>query len=541
MRKSKQIKKVTFVVLAGMAVLIFAGSAISQPESDINAKIAQLDISKATLEDVIRIFGEPGKYFWGDQTFTKGNLPSIYIAVYPDGFRVVMKGDKIHELRFLRIDTGYVFKNKLRISSSLKEVLDVMGQPIETVVGEALPAVTSDGVLYKDIDGRKGDCYYSCKGQNVRFFFDDYKVTSLYVTFDNSEGRGGGKTIQPGESVKEFDDVRNRNLSGLDLSKGKKLIRTLQFNQKTIWPAPEKMPASIDPNQLMTDGMNPGLGIRELHRKGITGKGVNVAIIDQAMYLDHPEFVGKIVAYHDLAAGNKSSMHGPAVTSLLVGANCGTAPDARVYYVAARDMCYEVDYAEGLEWIIEQNAKLAVSEKIRVVSVSAAPGKAGTPSTQGQKRWKDVCVRAEKAGIMVLDCTEERKFIERCWYNPKVPESIAGCTPGHPKDGVYFSPDKILAPAWGRTIAEEKSEGDFGYIYGRGGVSWSVPYCAGVLALGWQLRPDLTPEQMRELLFKSAYMKKDGTKIIHPENFIRLVKTAKGQNVSSGRRRAGND
>src|SRR4030042_1525540 len=309
--KNEQMKKVTFAVLAGMAVLIFAGSVFSQPESDINAKIAQLDISRATLDDVRQFFGKPVKYLWGDQTFTKDNLPSIYIAVYPDGFSVLMKGDKIHELRFLRIDTGYVFKNKLRISSSLKEVLDVMGQPTETVVGEALPAVTSDGVLYKDIDGRKGDCYYSCKGQNVRFFFDDYKVTSLYVTFDNSEGSGGGssfRTIQPGESVKEFDDVRNRNLSGLDLSKGARLIRTLQFNRKTIWPAQGKMPASIDPNQLMTDGMNPGLGIRELHRKGITGKGVNVAIIDQAMYLDHPEFVGKIVAYHDLAAGNKSSM-----------------------------------------------------------------------------------------------------------------------------------------------------------------------------------------------------------------------------------------
>jgi serine protease AprX len=540
--KLRKMKNITFFV--SVIVLCLTGPAASELQSDMNAKVAKLDIDKATLDDVIRIFGEPTKYIWGQGTFTKDNLPSVYIAAYPSGFGVVIKGGKIHELRFERIDAGYVFKNKLRISSSLEEVLDVMGQPTETVVGEALPAVASDGVLYKDIDGRKGDCYYSRKDQNVRFFFGDYKVTALYVTCDSSKGSGGGssfRTIQPIESVKEFDDVRNKDLSKLDLSKGKKLIRTLQFNRKTIWPAPEKMPVSIDPNQLLTDGMNPGLGIRELHREGITGKGVNVAIIDQAMYLDHPEFVGKIVVYHDIAAGNESSMHGPAVTSLLVGANCGTAPDARVYYVAARDMCYEVDYAEGLEWIIEQNAKLPVSEKIRVVSVSAAPGIAGTPSGHNQKRWNDVCARAEAAAITVLDCTEERKFIERCWYNPKVPESVAGCTPGHPKEGVYFPSDKILAPAWGRTIAEERNKGDFGYIYGRGGVSWSIPYCAGVLALGWQLRPDIPPEQMRELLFKSAYIKKDGAKIINPGRFIQLVKAAKGQSVSKGQGKAGND
>jgi hypothetical protein len=46
---------------------------------------------------------------------------------------------------------------------------------------------------------------------------------------------------------------------------------------------------------------------------------------------------------------------------------------------------------------------------------------------------------------------------------------------------------------------------------------------------------------MRELLFKSAYTKKDDTKIINPRRFIHLVKTAKGQSVSKGQGQAGND
>jgi len=55
-------------------------------------------------------------------------------------------------------------------------------------------------------------------------------------------------------------------------------------------------------------------------------------------------------------------------------------------------------------------------------------------------------------------------------------------------------------------------------------LSRSIPYCAGVLALGWQLRPDLSGPEMRALLFQSAHVREDGAKIIHPKAFIELVK-----------------
>jgi len=45
--------------------------------------------------------------------------------------------------------------------------------------------------------------------------------------------------------------------------------------------------------------------------------------------------------------------------------------------------------------------------------------------------------------------------------------------------------------------------------------------------MGWQVNPELSPEQMRELLVKSAFIKKNGAKIIYPKNFIRLVRRAK--------------
>jgi hypothetical protein len=329
----------------------------------------------------------------------------------------------------------------------------------------------------------------------------------------------GDSLVKPIESVNEFDDVRSKDLSKLDLSSRKGLIATLKFNQRTVWPEQAKMPPGSNPNKILSDAMNPGLGVRELHQQGITGKGVNVAIIDQPLFLDHPEFAGKIVAYYDTGCDtDECSMHGPAVASLLVGTNCGTAPDAKVYYAAAPswkgDTAYE---AKALNWIIKQNKKLPASEKIRVVSVSAAPSSPNVRD-KNQHMWDRACARAEEDGIMVLDCTNShRGFISRCWYAARDPENVTKCNPGSPPNRRFqLDPTDIgfFVPSSLRTTAEESDEGECSYIYwGRGGLSWAIPYCAGVLAMGWQIRPDLTPAQMKDLLFASAYVHESGATI----------------------------
>jgi len=85
--------------------------------------------------------------------------------------------------------------------------------------------------------------------------------------------------------------------------------------------------------------------------------------------------------------------------------------------------------------------------------------------------------------------------------DPSDAENVAKCTTRFP--GPEFSPDDgVCTPCSGRTTAEQEDDpGQNSYVYwGRGGLSWSIPYAAGVLALGWEVRPDLTPEEMRDLL-----------------------------------------
>jgi serine protease AprX len=332
--------------------------------------------------------------------------------------------------------------------------------------------------------------------------------------------------VRPIHAVTEYQDVRFKDLSGLDLSAKPDLPATLTFNRASVWPAAMRAQAGV----LLSNALNPGLGIRKLHAQGLTGKGVQVAIIDQPLYPDHPEFDGKIAAYHDVGCESQSSMHGPAVASLLVGARCGTAPGACVHFVAAPSWTGDTAYqAKALDWIVEQNAKLPPADKIRVVSVSAAPSGPGSFFTKNTPLWDPACERAEKAGILVLDCTSHRGFIGPCYYDAADPENVSKCQAGFPsRPGLRSEGKRLLVPCSPRTTAEEYVKGEHGYQYcGQGGLSWAIPYCAGVLALGWQARPDLTAPQLRELLIQSAHQAADGALIINPPEFIRLVKAAR--------------
>ena len=90
-----------------------------------------------------------------------------------------MRENEIVELRHER-GSEYVFRDELRCGSTLDEVFEVIGRPERTVEGES--NMFEDGVLYKDIDGRKGHCYYARSDQDVRLWFLDYKIIAIYMT-----------------------------------------------------------------------------------------------------------------------------------------------------------------------------------------------------------------------------------------------------------------------------------------------------------------------------------------------------------------------
>jgi len=82
----------------------------------------------------------------------------------------------------------------------------------------------------------------------------------------------------------------------------------------------------------------------------------------------------------------------------------------------------------------------------------------------------------------------------------------------------------IRAPINYRTMAEIYGEGDYSYQYnGTGDLSWAIPYAAGVLAMGWQVRPELTADEMLRVLMETAYVDHEGYKFIFPAAFIEYL------------------
>lgn len=383
------------------------------------------------------------------------------------------------------------------------------------------------------------------------------------------------QTNNPEISLSKFEDLRGLDLSTRDLKTVPvELLITADFDTKTIWPAPDKLPSGFDPEKVIKEAKNPGLGIDWLHQHGIDGRGVRVAIIDQTLssetgeFVPHSEYAQSIVGYKEFgeAKSESLSMHGPAVASLLIGKTCGVAPGALIVYRAipsGRDFNYQTD---ALLDIIELNKTLPSAGKIRIVSCSI--GYMEEEAEPGLERWIEAIKKAEAEGIIISDVGDRTGV-----------DMIGGGTSGdrnNPDDygRALFAQnqesedlDQILAESEGdielilqkitnmgdvanvsdsvlrekieralserakeiiipcdfRTMASKVGPGEYMYN-GKGGMSWAVPYLSGLFVLAFQTNPNLKKEEIVEAINKTASVNKKGLKVVNPREFINALR-----------------
>ena len=133
--------------------------------------------------------------------------------------------------------------------------------------------------------------------------------------------------IDPFEGL--VGNINNVSLVKLDFKNHAELLDKMRFDSQTEWPEPDKMPEGFDPVRLLEAGKNPGLGIRSLHERGIDGRGVGIAIIDQPLLKNHQEYADKLVMYKAMDLWTRFAspqMHGSVVASIAIGKRCGVAP-----------------------------------------------------------------------------------------------------------------------------------------------------------------------------------------------------------------------
>lgn len=301
-------------------------------------------------------------------------------------------------------------------------------------------------------------------------------------------------------------NLRSSDLTNLDLSERLNDLLNSNFDSKTLWP--DKLPDGFDPQVIMELGKNPGLGIRELHKKGVTGKGIGIAIIDQALLVDHVEYKEQLKMYEEIHCfDEKAQMHGPAVASIAVGKTVGVAPEADLYYIAETHESrnekgeFELDIswiAKSIDRIVEVNKTLPREEKIRVISISLGIGGKMT----GHEKVFDSIDKAKEEGIYTIHVESNPYF--GLGRNPlKSPDDITSFTKGEFWKKQRYENDRLLVPMDYRCTASPTGADDY-VFYKEGGMSWTVPYIAGLYALACQVKPDITPETFWREAFNTS-------------------------------------
>ncbi len=341
-------------------------------------------------------------------------------------------------------------------------------------------------------------------------------------------------------------DVRSCDISEEDLSVVKD-VNDLTFGSNTTWP--EVLPEGFDPEKLLEYNKNPGLGIRALHKKGITGKGVSIAIIDQALLLDHEQYEDNIKTYERIhCVDGTAQMHGPGVTSIAVGKDIGVAPKANVYYIASTfghfsDQGYDFDasiIADAILRVLEINKELDKDDKIRVISISKGYG----IQDKGYEELQAAIKKADDENIFVLTTTTDEYYKDFSLFGmdrkyEMDPEDIRSYEPASwVAEEFYSTPvlyqDLLLFPIGSRTIAGCTNSDDYELSY-NGGLSWSVPWCAGLYALCCQVKPDITPQEFIEAAYSTAEttdIENQGKtysfgKIINPKGLLEQIQNNK--------------
>lgn len=297
-------------------------------------------------------------------------------------------------------------------------------------------------------------------------------------------------------------DVRSCDLSEWDFRgySALELADVLTFDSKTLFPPTSKLPRNFSPEHTLLHGTNPGLSIRQLHKEGITGRGVAVAIIDQNLLTSHQEYEHNLVVYQELTdySNVPADTNATAAASILVGRNVGVAPDAKLFFfaVAAQEKDNAIDatpFADALEQILAINAKTPPRFQIKVVSIAVE----FDPRDNGYEAFMAARRKLEKNGTAVFTANITAPLSRiHAWDNPD--NARRYCRPAtflNKKDYYYeyewASQHRLLfSPSDYRVVASPTGSEDY-VQFAQGGEAWSVPYVAGLYALGLQVDPQL--------------------------------------------------
>lgn len=243
-----------------------------------------------------------------------------------------------------------------------------------------------------------------------------------------------------------------------------------------------------------------------------TGEGVIVAVIDTGIDVAHPKFSGKILAnsynsrtdqigldYINDDHGHGTHVSGIVAASMDGDANiCGVAPEAKILVVKA-NQSGDASHITSGSWIRGLNYAAENGANIVNMSFSRSYSSSGGAYALEQRAIADAVAK----GVTIV-CAAGNNSNEHAGYPAAYPGTIAvsAIKQGGVFDDSYsnYGPEiDIAAP--GTEIYSTKSGG--GYM-NRTGTSMAASNVAGVAALVKSSCPAYTPEEIRDVICKTA-------------------------------------
>lgn len=384
--------------------------------------------------------------------------------------------------------------------------------------------------------------FAGCKSQTTETLGlkEERKLEKKIEAYPEPLKYNGGKLLDINEA---FDRNRNRydlrgyDISNLDFTQVK--LDNFIFDSQTVWT--EKLPYGFDIETIIEYGKQPGLGIDYLHKENITGKGVNVGIIDGRLLVDHEEFKDNIVVYEEIfEMEGPAHYHGAPITSILCGKNVGVAPDANIYYIAYldEDTEYEEGYihlANAIERMIEINKDLPEDNKIRIVSISSG----WDPGSKNAQAIYNAIEKARQENIFIVTARlyeSHELFFDGLNRNPMLdPNDIESYAESYVEIN-NTEEETLMVPMDARWLASPTGKDEY-VMYSRGAWSMAIPYISGLYVLACEVNQDITPEEFWDIAISTGDTldigkediidKEKNMKIVNPKKLISMIASKK--------------
>jgi len=232
--------------------------------------------------------------------------------------------------------------------------------------------------------------------------------------------------------------------------------------------------------------------------QGRTGRGVRVAVVDSGIDTEHPALKGKVkgsvqavpeggqITFEPSTSGDQAG-HGTACAGIITS----IAPDVELYSVKVLG-----PNASGSGEMFLMGVDYAIKQKMQVVNLSL-----GTTKRDFWGPLHELLDRAYRDRVILVAAANNLPQASSPSIFSSSLVSVIKRAGGEPFNFGYQYGDVIELVAPGVQIETTWPGGGYRQLTGN---SFACPYITGIIALMLEARPDLTPFQIKTILYAIA-------------------------------------